>query len=158
MAEEVKDLGGQNVQVHKRSVACEGDLAFLYKANYNLRLALKILVPVYEFQARNEQQLYDQVMKHDWSKYLKLDQTFAIDNTVFSEYFRHSKYAALKTKDAIDGISFEIKWVGVHLWISKLLIFSLTCTLIRISLSSQWIAQEILSTVEDIGMWDIRLL
>lgn len=101
LAEEVKDLGGQNVQVHKRSVACEGDLAFLYKANYNLRLALKILVPVYEFQARNEQQLYDQVMKHDWSKYLKLDQTFAIDNTVFSEYFRHSKYAALKTKDAI---------------------------------------------------------
>ncbi|WP_258099086.1 THUMP domain-containing class I SAM-dependent RNA methyltransferase [Marinoscillum pacificum] len=101
LAEEVKSLGGQNVQVHKRSVACEGDLEFLYKANYNLRLALKVLVPVYSFQARNEQQLYDQVMKHDWSKYLKMEQTFAIDNTVFSEFFRHSKYAALKTKDAI---------------------------------------------------------
>ena len=101
LAEEVKELGGHNVQVHKRSVACEGDLEFLYRANYNLRLALKILVPVYEFKARNEQQLYDQVMKHDWSKYLKLNQTFAIDNTVFSEFFRHSKYAALKTKDAI---------------------------------------------------------
>ncbi len=101
LAEEVTKLGGQHVQVHKRSVGCEGDLEFLYKANYNLRLALKVLVPVYQFQARNEQQLYDQVMKHDWSKYLKVDQTFAIDNTVFSEFFRHSKYAALKTKDAI---------------------------------------------------------
>ncbi|WP_421871165.1 THUMP domain-containing class I SAM-dependent RNA methyltransferase [Marinoscillum sp.] len=101
LADEVKQLGGQNVQVHKRSVACEGDLEFLYRANYNLRLALKILVPVYQFQARTEQQLYDQVMRHDWSTYLSLNQTFAIDNTVFSEFFRHSKYAALKTKDAI---------------------------------------------------------
>ncbi len=101
LAEEVKNLGGKDVQIHKRSVACEGDLEFLYKANYNLRLALKVLVPVYNFQARNEQQLYDQVMKHDWSKYLKMEQTFAIDNTVFSEFFKHSKYAALKTKDAI---------------------------------------------------------
>lgn len=101
LADEVKQLGGQNVQVHKRSVACEGDLEFLYRANYNLRLALKILVPVYQFQARTEQQLYDQVMRHDWSTYLNLNQTFAIDNTVFSEFFRHSKYAALKTKDAI---------------------------------------------------------
>ncbi|MEQ8473801.1 MAG: THUMP domain-containing protein [Marinoscillum sp.] len=101
LAEEVKALGGQQVQVHKRSISCEGDLEFLYKANYNLRTALKVLVPVYEFTARNEQQLYDQVMKHDWSKYLKVSQTFAIDNTVFSEFFRHSQYAALKTKDAI---------------------------------------------------------
>ena len=101
LAEEVKALGGKRVMAHKRSVSCEGDLEFLYKANYCLRTALKVLVPVYEFTARNEQQLYDQVMKHPWSKYLKVDQTFAIDNTVFSEYFRHSKYAALKTKDAI---------------------------------------------------------
>lgn len=101
LADEVKALGGQQVQIHKRSISCEGDLEFLYKANYNLRTALKVLVPVYEFTARNEQQLYDQVMKHDWSKYLNVAQTFAIDNTVFSEFFRHSKYAALKTKDAM---------------------------------------------------------
>ncbi|MEQ9305351.1 MAG: THUMP domain-containing protein, partial [Marinoscillum sp.] len=63
LADEVKALGGQQVQIHKRSISCEGDLEFLYKANYNLRTALKVLVPVYEFTARNEQQLYDQVMK-----------------------------------------------------------------------------------------------
>lgn len=101
LADEVKNLGGKDVKTHKRSVSCEGDLEFLYKANYNLRTALKVLVPVYNFTARTEDELYRAVMQHDWSKYLKLTQTFAIDNTVFSEYFRHSKYAALKTKDAI---------------------------------------------------------
>ncbi|WP_421889734.1 THUMP domain-containing class I SAM-dependent RNA methyltransferase [Marinoscillum sp.] len=101
LAEEVRKIGGQNVELQKRSVSCEGDMHFLYSANLNLRTALKVLVPVYHFTARTEQQLYDQVMKHDWSRYLNNNQTFAIDNTVFSEFFRHSQYAALKTKDAI---------------------------------------------------------
>ncbi len=101
LAEEVKNIGGQNVEIHKRSVSCEGDLEILYRANYLLRTALKVLVPIHKFTAQNEQQLYDQVMKHDWSQYLTIYQTFAIDNTVFSEFFRHSQYAALKTKDAI---------------------------------------------------------
>jgi putative N6-adenine-specific DNA methylase len=101
LAEEITSLGGQNVTILKRSVACEGDLMFMYKANMNLRTALKILVPIYKFKAQNEQELYDQVYAFDWSDYLKVDQTFAIDNTIFSEYFRHSQYAALKTKDAI---------------------------------------------------------
>lgn len=101
LAREVTDLGGESVKILKRSVSCKGDLEFLYKANLNLRTAQKILLPIYKFTARNEQQLYNEVYKNDWSAYLKLNQTFAIDNTIFSEYFRHSKYAALKTKDAI---------------------------------------------------------
>lgn len=101
LASEVQQLGGVQVKIHKRSVSCEGDLEFLYKANLNLRTALKILVPVHTFKARNEQELYDQVTRHDWSRYLSVNQTFAIDNTIFSEFFKHSKYAALKTKDAI---------------------------------------------------------
>jgi putative N6-adenine-specific DNA methylase len=101
LAEEVKLLGGQNIAIHKRSVSCEGNLEFLYKANFQLRTALKVLVPIYSFQAQNAQELYDRVMDHDWSEYLNIHQTFAIDNTVFSEFFTHSQYAALKTKDAM---------------------------------------------------------
>lgn len=101
LAKEVSELGGQAVKILKRSVSCQSDLEFLYKANLNLRTAQKILVPVHKFTAQNEQQLYNEIYKFDWSNYLKVNQTFAIDNTIFSEYFRHSKYAALKTKDAI---------------------------------------------------------
>ena len=98
---EVELLGGQNIKKRKRAVECEGKLPFLYEANLNLRTALRILVPVYEFTARNETELYDQVKSFDWSQFLDVRQTFAIDNTIFSEYFTHSKYAALKMKDAI---------------------------------------------------------
>ena len=98
---EVELLGGQNIKKRKRAVECEGKLPFLYEANLNLRTALRILVPVYEFTARNETELYNQVKSFDWSQFLDVRQTFAIDNTIFSEYFTHSKYAALKMKDAI---------------------------------------------------------
>lgn len=101
LAHELKELGAGNVRTHKRSVNCEGDLELLYRANLMLRTALKILVPIHSFVAQNERELYEQVSGHDWSRYLKIDQTFAIDNTIHSEYFKHSKYAALKTKDAI---------------------------------------------------------
>ena len=101
LSQEVEKIGGSNIQIMKRSVSCEGNLEFLYKANLTLRTALKILVPVHTFKARNEDQLYDEVSKFDWSEYLTNDQTFAIDNTIFSDFFNHSKYVALKTKDAI---------------------------------------------------------
>ncbi|WP_258105316.1 class I SAM-dependent RNA methyltransferase [Marinoscillum sp. MHG1-6] len=101
LAEEVKAIGATNVKILKRSVACEGDLEVMYRANLHLRTALKVLVPVHRFTARTEDELYKAVYAFDWSKHLNSHKTFAIDNTVFSEYFRHSKYAALKTKDAI---------------------------------------------------------
>lgn len=101
LMKEVELLGGQNIKKRKRAVECEGKLPFLYEANLNLRTALRILVPVYEFTARNETELYDQVKSFDWSQFLDVRQTFAIDNTIFSEYFTHSKYTALKMKDAI---------------------------------------------------------
>ena len=101
LMKEVELLGGQNIKKRKRAVECEGKLPFLYEANLNLRTALRILVPVYEFTARNETELYNQVKSFDWSQFLDVRQTFAIDKTIFSEYFTHSKYAALKMKDAI---------------------------------------------------------
>lgn len=101
LAKEIENFGGKNLKIRKRAIECEGDLHFLYSANLNLRTALKVLVPIYEFKARTEKELYDRIYDHDWSQYLAKHQTFAIDNTVFSEYFRHSKYAALKAKDAI---------------------------------------------------------
>ena len=58
LAEEVKKLGGKNVEIKTRAVTCEGDLGFLYKINYSSRLAMKILVPIFEFRAFNEDKFY----------------------------------------------------------------------------------------------------
>lgn len=101
LANELKLLGALNIQTGMRMVSFEGDNGFMYKANLACRTAIKILKPINSFKAHNEQELYDGIYKMDWSEYLSQDQSLAIDATVFSDFFNHSKYISLKTKDAI---------------------------------------------------------
>lgn len=101
LAEEVKAIGGLAVKILKRAVECEGDLRLLYRANLELRTALRVLVPIAEFRARSPEELYQKIYQIEWADYLSIDRTFAIDAVTKSEIFTHSKYAALKTKDAI---------------------------------------------------------
>ena len=101
LANELKQLGALNIVKGMRMVSFEGDNGFMYKANLACRTAIKILKPIYLFNAINEEELYQGIRKMDWSQYLSVDQTLALDATVFSDYFNHSKYVALKVKDAI---------------------------------------------------------
>ena len=102
LAQEVRDLGGKNVHVLKRAVSCEGNLAFLYRANYSLRTAIRVLLPIYTFTARHEREFYDKVKEFDWTEHLELRQSFAIDPSVAKgATIEHSLYASLKMKDAI---------------------------------------------------------
>ena len=101
LAAEIKKLGGREVEIKNRAVNCVGDLGFLYKINYSARTAVKILVPIYEFKAYNEQKFYEKLYRLDWSQFLTPHQTFAIDSTVHSERFTHSQFMTLKMKDAI---------------------------------------------------------
>ncbi len=101
LAEEIKKLGGRNVELKNRAVNCEGDLGFLYKINYSARTALKILVPIEEFKAYNETKFYEKLFKFEWDDFMNVDQTFAIDSTVNSERFSHSQFMTFKMKDAI---------------------------------------------------------
>lgn len=101
LAAELKKLGARNVEIKNRAVNCEGDLGFLYKINYSLRTALKIMIPVFEFKAYNEDKFYEKLYRFNWSQFLKVHQTFAIDATVHSERYTHSQFMTLKMKDAI---------------------------------------------------------
>lgn len=101
LAEELRQMGALNVTPITRAVEFEGDMRLLYRANYCCRTALAILKPFAEFDANNDQELYDQVYKIRWEKILDVDCTFMIDSTTSGEVFTHSYYAALKTKDAI---------------------------------------------------------
>ena len=46
LAEELRKLGAQNVKLMNRAVSFKGDKGFMYKANLNLRTALRILSAV----------------------------------------------------------------------------------------------------------------
>lgn len=101
LARELTNLGAINVEKGVRSVSFEGDTGFMYKANLSLRTAIKILKPIRTFFVRSEQDLYDKVYRMEWERMMKVSHTFAIDATVNSDLFNHSKYISLKTKDAI---------------------------------------------------------
>ncbi|MFA5620380.1 MAG: THUMP domain-containing protein [Weeksellaceae bacterium] len=101
LAEELKSMGAADVAIKNRLVEFYGDLGFLYKANFSLSTALKILKPIHSFSVKNEFQLYDRFKRFNWEDYLDLKQTFVIESTVYSDYFPHSQYAALKVKDAL---------------------------------------------------------
>lgn len=101
LADELRECGAENIECIKRAVAFEGDMKVLYRANYVCRTALAILKPFAEFEANDEQELYDQVYQIKWEKIMDVDCTFMIDSTTSGEIFTHSYYAALKTKDAI---------------------------------------------------------
>ena len=97
LADELREMGAENVAVLNRAVEFEGDMRLLYRANYSCRTALAILKPFAEFDANDDQELYDQVYKIRWEKILDCDCTFMIDSTTSGEVFTHSYYAALKT-------------------------------------------------------------
>ncbi|MGE0078940.1 MAG: class I SAM-dependent RNA methyltransferase [Bacteroidales bacterium] len=101
LANELRAIGAEDVEVLSRAVRFKGDNALLYKSNLLLRTAVKVLKPIDSFYAANEKQLYDKIKRTDWEQYFSYKKTFAIDASVHSEVFTHSKYVALKAKDAI---------------------------------------------------------
>ena len=110
LAQELIELGANDVLIERRAVSFRGDKALLYRANLCLRTAIRVLVPVHEATLRMprrakdlkpEDLLYEEVQKIDWSRYMHADTTFAIDTTVYSETFRNSRYVTYRVKDAI---------------------------------------------------------
>jgi len=101
LAEELIALGANNLEIGKRMVSFDGDLSLLYKANIHCRTALRILRPVYQFKAKNADDIYKKIKAMNWYEHLTEDSTFAIDAITFSEIFTHSKFVAYRVKDAI---------------------------------------------------------
>ncbi len=101
LRDELIALGAENVEVGKRMVQFEGDLALMYKANICCRTALRILKPIVKFTASDPDELYDAVREINWEKYMGPDSTFSIDSTVSSADFTHSKFVTYRVKDGI---------------------------------------------------------
>lgn len=127
-AEELKRLGASKIELGHGGVHFEGDQELLYRANLELRTAMRVLKPLREFSAKTPEMLYDQVRRIKWEELLNPDMTFAVDCTIAGQKslsrpreedtaprsihrrpmerndrpgLNHSRYAALKIKDGI---------------------------------------------------------
>ena len=101
LAQELTELGAGNIEIGRRMVSFTGDKAMMYKANFCLRTAIRILKPIKHFTANSADEVYDAVKAIEWDQYLDNMSSFSVDAVVFSEEFRHSKFVAYKVKDAI---------------------------------------------------------
>ncbi len=101
LGNELAAIGARNIKQLNRAVSFHGDKKVLYRANLETRTALRILKPIYKFRAKNDEQLYQKVREIDWSEYLGVKRTLAVDSVVNSEQFTHSQYVSLKVKDAV---------------------------------------------------------
>lgn len=101
LAQELTQLGANNVQIGRRMVSFTGDKEMMYRTNFQLHTAIRILKPIKHFKALSAEDVYDKVQTIDWSQYIPEGKTFSVDSVVYSEEFRNSRFVTYKVKDAI---------------------------------------------------------
>lgn len=130
LAEELLALGAIEVQVGRGGVQFYGDRLLLYQANLWLRTAVRVLMPILEVIVTTPDELYEAVRTYDWSTLLTPEHTLAVDCNVRDSGITHSKYAALRVKDAIcdqflerlgrrPSVDVETPMVGLNLHIYR---------------------------------------
>lgn len=101
LEQELKDLGLKVTDRYIGGVFFEGPWEHCYKANLHSRLASRILKPILDFTAYQPEELYNQILRHDFTKYIKPTQTISIDASVSESMMRDQRFVAMKVKDAI---------------------------------------------------------
>ena len=101
LAQELTALGANDMEIGRRMVSFSGDKEMMYRANFSLRTAIRILKPIKSFEAKDADEVYEAVHAIEWEDILDINKTFAVDAVVFSEEFRHSKFVSYRVKDAI---------------------------------------------------------
>lgn len=98
---ELQSFGLKTREKMTSGVVFESNWAGCYKANLKSRFASRILKPLLDFPAYNGDDLYNNIRKHDFTKYIKPDQTLAIDAVVKDCKLSDQRFTAMKIKDAI---------------------------------------------------------
>lgn len=101
LEKELKDLNVKNTKIGTAGVKFETNWAGCYRANLELVSASRILYPVLDFPAYEPDHIYHGVLKHDWTKYIDVKQTIAMDSSVRDSIIRDLRIVALKAKDAV---------------------------------------------------------
>lgn len=98
---ELKELGLHVKDKDMGGVFFDSNWEGCYKANLQSRLASRILKPVHDFTAYQPEELYGQIMRHDFTKYIDPNQTFTIDASTRDSMMRDQRFVAMKVKDAV---------------------------------------------------------
>ena len=101
LADELRSIGAEGVRKHNRAVSFAGDKKMLYRANFHLYTALRVLKPLRAFPARSEEDIYRGIRNMEWERVLGPQNTLAVDTVLVSKRYKHSGFISQKVKDGI---------------------------------------------------------
>lgn len=101
LADELRGLGLAAVAETRAGASFEGSLADAYRICLWSRVANRVLLPLARFPANGPEALYQGVSEIPWEDHLALDRSFAVHLDASQSTLKHSRFGALKVKDAI---------------------------------------------------------
>ena len=100
-SEELEELNAYHIKPIYRGIYFEADKAALYRINYCSRVLSRVLAPLKIFKCHDTDYLYRMAKSIEWDTLFKSTQTFVVFSQVSNSKIKHSRYAALRLKDAI---------------------------------------------------------
>ncbi len=102
LEQELREMGIEKVERLFGGVQFEGNWGSCYRANLRSRIATRILLPILDFPAYTPDDLYNNILKHDFTKYISPTGTIAVEANVRDcGQFRDQRFVAMKVKDAV---------------------------------------------------------
>ncbi len=101
LREELTELGMKSLHEVQGGYTFESNWKGAYQANLSLRTATRIALPILDFPAYEPDHLYHNILKHDFTKYIDVKGTVAVDASVKDSIFTDQRWVAMKVKDAI---------------------------------------------------------
>lgn len=98
---ELKELGLKPYDRSQNGIFFDSNWEDCYRVNLHSRFASRVLMPVLNFTAYQSDELYNQILKHDFTKYIEPDQTLKVDASTKDSMLKDQRFIAMKVKDAI---------------------------------------------------------
>jgi putative N6-adenine-specific DNA methylase len=98
---ELTELGAEDVRPEFSGIHFRADQPTLYRINYQTRLLSRCLAPLISYACPDTDTLYQKAKQIKWEDFFAPGKTFAVSGNVSDSAISHSKYAALRLKDAI---------------------------------------------------------
>ena len=107
-AGELNELGAEDVRPEFSGIYFRADKSTLYRINYLTRILSRCLAPLISFACHDTDTLYQKAKQIEWEDFFAEGNTFAVSANVSNSAISHSKFAALRLKDAVADYFKEI--------------------------------------------------
>jgi 23S rRNA (guanine2445-N2)-methyltransferase / 23S rRNA (guanine2069-N7)-methyltransferase len=101
LVDELKALGAGGVTASRSGAFFQGNLETGYRACLWLRTASRVLLRLSRFRAETPEALYEGVRNIRWIEHMEPDGYLAVDFNASQSRITHTRYGALKVKDAV---------------------------------------------------------